>query len=223
MATSSSRNPCWFLDSPTTATHGPINTQPKIRACNCCVSESSRDQLLKLMLDNIERISELFLNRHLYMTDESIARQQEAERRRKSENPGFGNKETSGLLKWIVMWIKNRLFLLLSMLVIKRQEKFTATLQEDIINVREAISCNGDRDMQTADQQTHMLRMLEKSFAREMDLENKLTESRLIEEELKLRLLSSEQMFDKADRETELILKLDGPTEQLDIKENALQ
>ncbi|KAK0579447.1 hypothetical protein LWI29_033385 [Acer saccharum] len=145
MATSSSRNPCQFLDSPTTATHGPINTQPKIRVCNCCVSESSRDQLLKLMLDNIERINELFLNRHLYMTDESIARQQEAERRRKVR---------------ILMSI---------------------------------------RDMQTAEQQTHMLRMLEKSFAREMDLEKKLTESRLIEEELKLRLLSSEQMFDKAD------------------------
>ena len=60
-------------------------------------------------------------------------------------------------------------------------------------------NCNGDGDMQTAEQQRHKLRMLEKSFAREMDLEKKLTESRLNEEELKLRLLSSEQMFDKAD------------------------
>ncbi|KAK4477535.1 hypothetical protein RD792_016764 [Penstemon davidsonii] len=42
--------------------------------------------------------------------------------------------------------------------------------------------------MQTAEQQRHVLRMLEKSLAREMDLEKKLSESRQTEEELKLRL-----------------------------------
>lgn len=47
--------------------------------------------------------------------------------------------------------------------------------------------------MQTAEQQRHILRLLEKSLSREMDLEKKLTESRQIEEELKLRLHSSEQ------------------------------
>ncbi|GLT30814.1 hypothetical protein SLA2020_055990 [Shorea laevis] len=47
--------------------------------------------------------------------------------------------------------------------------------------------------MQTAEEQRQILRMLEKSLAREMDLVKKLTESRQIEEELKLRLLSSEQ------------------------------
>ncbi|KAL5739473.1 hypothetical protein ACOSQ2_028653 [Xanthoceras sorbifolium] len=47
--------------------------------------------------------------------------------------------------------------------------------------------------MQTAEQQRHILRMLEKSLAREMDLEKKLTESRQIEEVLKVRLLSYEQ------------------------------
>lgn len=47
--------------------------------------------------------------------------------------------------------------------------------------------------MQTAEDQRNILRMLEKSLAREMDLEKKLTESRQIEEELKLRLLSSQQ------------------------------
>lgn len=47
--------------------------------------------------------------------------------------------------------------------------------------------------MQTAEQQRHILRMLEKSLAREMDLEKKLTESRHNEEELKLRLHSSVQ------------------------------
>ncbi|GLU01711.1 hypothetical protein SLE2022_190010 [Rubroshorea leprosula] len=47
--------------------------------------------------------------------------------------------------------------------------------------------------MQTAEEQRQNLRMLEKSLAREMDLEKKLTESRQMEEELKLRLISSEQ------------------------------
>ncbi|KAK1581479.1 hypothetical protein Q3G72_006332 [Acer saccharum] len=47
--------------------------------------------------------------------------------------------------------------------------------------------------MQTAEQQRHILRMLEKSLAREMDLEKKLTESRQNEQLLKLKLLSSEQ------------------------------
>ncbi|PKI69871.1 WPP domain-interacting tail-anchored protein 1 [Punica granatum] len=47
--------------------------------------------------------------------------------------------------------------------------------------------------MQTAEQQRHFLRMLEKSLARELDLEKKVSESRLIEEELKLRLQSAEQ------------------------------
>ncbi|KAM5581091.1 WPP domain-interacting tail-anchored protein 1 [Rosa sericea] len=47
--------------------------------------------------------------------------------------------------------------------------------------------------MQTVEQQRHILRMLEKSLAREMDLEKKLTESKQVEEDLKLRLLSSEQ------------------------------
>ncbi|KAL0450410.1 UNVERIFIED_CONTAM: WPP domain-interacting tail-anchored protein 1 [Sesamum latifolium] len=42
--------------------------------------------------------------------------------------------------------------------------------------------------MHTAEQQRNILRMLEKSLAREMDLEKKLTESRQTEEDLKLRL-----------------------------------
>ncbi|CAK9155949.1 unnamed protein product [Ilex paraguariensis] len=47
--------------------------------------------------------------------------------------------------------------------------------------------------MQTAEQQRHILRMLEKSLARELDFEKKVTESRQIEEDLRLRLHSSEQ------------------------------
>ncbi|KAH6774634.1 hypothetical protein C2S51_013038 [Perilla frutescens var. frutescens] len=61
----------------------------------------------------------------------------------------------------------------------------------------EEVSClenNSSQDLsakikiQTAEQQRTTLRMLEKSLARELDLEKKLTESRETEEELKLRL-----------------------------------
>ncbi|KAJ9173125.1 hypothetical protein P3X46_016291 [Hevea brasiliensis] len=55
------------------------------------------------------------------------------------------------------------------------------------------VDTNAKIKMQTAEQQRHILRMLEKSLAREMDLEKKLTESRQIEEELKHRILSTEQ------------------------------
>lgn len=54
-------------------------------------------------------------------------------------------------------------------------------------------SLNTKNKMQTAEEQKHFLRMLEKSLARELDLEKKVSESRLIEEELKLRLHSVEQ------------------------------
>ncbi|EOA20067.1 hypothetical protein CARUB_v10000340mg [Capsella rubella] len=47
--------------------------------------------------------------------------------------------------------------------------------------------------MQTADQQRNVLRMLEKSLAKEMELEKKLSESRNTERELEMKLYSSEQ------------------------------
>ncbi|XP_057972882.1 WPP domain-interacting tail-anchored protein 1 [Malania oleifera] len=120
--------------------------------------------------------------------------------------------------------------------------------------------------IQTAEQQRRFLKMLEKSLARELDLEKKLTESRLIEEELKLRLQSSEQevfcmeeeavvvwerVFEadntaevlmgiskdligqlqifqfnlngSAQREGEFKMRLQDCTEQLKVKESALQ
>ncbi|KAM7516659.1 hypothetical protein LguiA_006242 [Lonicera macranthoides] len=52
---------------------------------------------------------------------------------------------------------------------------------------------SGKMKMQTAEQQRHILRMLEKSLARELDLEKKAAESRQSEEDLKVRLRSSEQ------------------------------
>lgn len=47
--------------------------------------------------------------------------------------------------------------------------------------------------MQTADQQRNVLRMLEKSLAKEMELEKKLSESRNAEYQLEIKLYSSEQ------------------------------
>lgn len=55
------------------------------------------------------------------------------------------------------------------------------------------LDINKKIQMQTAEQQRNILRMLEKSLAREMDLEKKLIESRQSEEELNMRLLSSEE------------------------------
>ncbi|KAK4751848.1 hypothetical protein SAY87_020646 [Trapa incisa] len=52
-------------------------------------------------------------------------------------------------------------------------------------------SLNTRNKMQTVEQQRHFLRMLEKSLARELDLEKKVSESRLIEEELKIKLQSA--------------------------------
>lgn len=61
--------------------------------------------------------------------------------------------------------------------------------------------------MQTAEQQRHILRMLEKSLARELDLEKKVTESRQIEDDLKLRLHSTEQEVLYVEEEAELVLE----------------
>ncbi|XP_073003579.1 WPP domain-interacting tail-anchored protein 1-like [Typha latifolia] len=47
--------------------------------------------------------------------------------------------------------------------------------------------------MQTEDQQRHVLQMLEKSLARELDLEKKLSDSRSVEEELKLKVRNAER------------------------------
>ncbi|KAK6913423.1 hypothetical protein RJ641_023024 [Dillenia turbinata] len=64
-------------------------------------------------------------------------------------------------------------------------------------------------NMQTVAQQRSILRMLEKSLARELDLEKKLTESRKIEEELKLRLHSSDhEVFCLEQEEGHIVEKL---------------
>lgn len=67
-------------------------------------------------------------------------------------------------------------------------DKDTGSLEDD-----QFLNENAKIKLQTAEQQRHFLRMLEKSLAREMDLEKKLTESRQVEEALKFRLGSFEQ------------------------------
>ncbi|GMI73432.1 WPP domain-interacting protein 1 [Hibiscus trionum] len=67
---------------------------------------------------------------------------------------------------------------------------------EDGVNISVADQSSTDNakiKMQTIKQQRHILRMLEKSLAREIDLEKRFAESRQIEEELKPRVLSLEQ------------------------------
>ncbi|XXG74821.1 hypothetical protein AAC387_Pa07g3442 [Persea americana] len=59
-------------------------------------------------------------------------------------------------------------------------------------------------NMQTTEQQRHILKMLEKSLARELDLEKWLSESRHNEEELKLKLHYREQEMEES---TDLILE----------------
>ncbi|KAL1060582.1 hypothetical protein V6Z11_D12G061900 [Gossypium hirsutum] len=56
--------------------------------------------------------------------------------------------------------------------------------------------------MQTIEQQRHILRMLEKSLAREIDLEKKFAESRQIEEELKPRIYTLEEGIVSMEEET---------------------
>ncbi|XP_075515287.1 WPP domain-interacting tail-anchored protein 1-like [Primulina tabacum] len=64
----------------------------------------------------------------------------------------------------------------------KYDEEFAGLENGDLSNLSTKIR------MQTSEQQRNILRMLEKSLAREMDFEKKLTESRQIEEDLKIRL-----------------------------------
>ncbi|PSS33623.1 WPP domain-interacting tail-anchored protein [Actinidia chinensis var. chinensis] len=63
----------------------------------------------------------------------------------------------------------------------------------DIFGNGELLDQNANIKMQTAEQKRHFLRMLEKSLARELDLEKKVGETKQIEEEMKQRLYSSEQ------------------------------
>lgn len=58
----------------------------------------------------------------------------------------------------------------------------------DYVNGDALLTPKTKMKLHTVEQQRHILRMLEKSLARELDLEKKLTESRQVEEELEVRL-----------------------------------
>ncbi|CAL5325955.1 hypothetical protein CsSME_00005319 [Camellia sinensis var. sinensis] len=75
----------------------------------------------------------------------------------------------------------------------------------DILGSGEFLDHNAKIKMQTAEQQRHFLRMLEKSLAREMDLEKKVGDLRQIEEELVLRLQSLEQEVLFVEEEAEVV------------------
>lgn len=88
-----------------------------------------------------------------------------------------------------------------------REENWNSDKGADFLENGENMNTTTKINMQTAEQQRHILRLLEKSLARELDLEKKLTESRQIEEELKLRLRSSEQEVICMEEETRDVLE----------------
>lgn len=67
-------------------------------------------------------------------------------------------------------------------------------MASELLESSQLPNLNAKSNMQMAKQQRHLLRMLEKSLSRELDLEKKLAESRQIEEELKLKLHYTEQV-----------------------------
>ncbi|KDO70227.1 hypothetical protein CISIN_1g005569mg [Citrus sinensis] len=64
---------------------------------------------------------------------------------------------------------------------------------------------NGKSKMKNADQQRHILRMLEKSLARELDLEKKISELNQNEEQLKLKLHHTEQVAFRMEEAAEVV------------------
>ncbi|XP_061367801.1 WPP domain-interacting tail-anchored protein 1-like [Gastrolobium bilobum] len=64
-----------------------------------------------------------------------------------------------------------------------------------------SLNVNAEIKLQTIEQQRHILRMLEKSLAREMDLEKNFYDSREIQEKLRLRMFSLEQEVDYMEEE----------------------
>lgn len=63
----------------------------------------------------------------------------------------------------------------------------------------------GKLTVQTAEQRRHVLRMLEKSLARELDLEKKLSEMGRSEEQLKLKLHHTEQVTSRMEEAAEVV------------------
>lgn len=81
------------------------------------------------------------------------------------------------------------MIVILNIWILTGNDERGTKLQEN----NQSLERNSVIDMRTAEHQIHILRMLEKSLAREMDLEKKLTETSQMDDELKLRLHSSQQ------------------------------
>ncbi|KAF7803126.1 WPP domain-interacting tail-anchored protein 1 [Senna tora] len=75
----------------------------------------------------------------------------------------------------------------------KREENGKGEVGKIVQEDDQSLNMNAEINMQTAEQQRNILRMLEKSMAREMDLEKNMNDSIQIEEELSLRISSLEQ------------------------------
>ncbi|KAG4395810.1 hypothetical protein JHK82_052405 [Glycine max] len=78
---------------------------------------------------------------------------------------------------------------------LKKAENGNGDAGEIIREDDKSLSANAEIKLQTVEQQRHILRMLEKSLAREMDLEKDINDSREIQENLRLKMFFSEQEF----------------------------
>ncbi|XP_022775747.1 LOW QUALITY PROTEIN: WPP domain-interacting tail-anchored protein 2-like [Durio zibethinus] len=89
----------------------------------------------------------------------------------------------------------------------------------DISELYQLSNIIGKSKVQTVEQQRHILRMLEKSLARELDLERKLSESGQNEEQLKLKLHYTEQVALRMEEAAEVVwgrfLEAENATEVL--------
>ncbi|KAK4271879.1 hypothetical protein QN277_020507 [Acacia crassicarpa] len=83
----------------------------------------------------------------------------------------------------------------------KREETGENDVGRIISEENESLNKKPEINMHTAERQRNILRMLEKSLAREIDLEKNLNDSLQIEEELKLRMSSLEQELVYAEEE----------------------
>ncbi|KAG4958633.1 hypothetical protein JHK87_035266 [Glycine soja] len=84
---------------------------------------------------------------------------------------------------------------------LKKEENGNDDASEIITEDDKSLSANAEIRLQTVEQQRHILRMLEKSLAREMDLEKDINYSREIQENLRLRMFFSEQELDNMEEE----------------------
>lgn len=82
------------------------------------------------------------------------------------------------------------------------REHWNGNEESNVLEDDQCLNINAKINMQTVEQRRHILRLLEKSLAKELELDNKLSQSRQIEEELKYRLHSMEQELYFTEEET---------------------